>query len=222
MKRLNQDKIPCAGQGSGKKIILGVTGGLASGKSTVAAIFKSFGAQVIDADLIAHRLIRQGMPAYGRIVRAFGRGILKRDGAIDRTKLGRKAFATPRMLSRLNRIVHPGVIRAMKQKICVSSKKMIVLDVPLLIEAGIGGIVDKVIVVKADRKKQVERALKKYRVSREGLPAARRDILKRMDSQLSLSYKVRFADFIIDNNGTVRETRKKVWQIRRELWKDSM
>ena len=109
--------------------------------------------------------------------------------------------------------MHPEIIRIMKDQIEKSSKKIIVLDAPLLIEAGLKPWVDKLIVVKAERKKQIERIIKKSNLRRQ-------EILNRIKSQLPLRDKVRGADFVIDNNGTLKSTKRQVEKIRRRLWKN--
>jgi len=199
-------------QNRGKgKIILGLTGSFGSGKSTVAGFLRSYGAKVIDADEIAHSLIKPGSKIYQRIVNAFGRGILRGNKAINREKLAGIVFSNKRLLKRLNVIVHPEVIRVMRQKIKASSASVIVLDAPLLIEAGMAKIVDKLIVVTITGKKQIERAFKKTGLQRK-------DILKRIRAQIPLRNKIRVADFVIDNNGTIKKTKKQIGEIRRMLW----
>ncbi len=204
MKKQSHDK---------KIIILGLTGSFGSGKSTVAGIFRSYGAKVIDADKIAHGLIKPGTKTYKKIINAFGRGILKRNKAISREKLAKIVFSNKRLLKRLNAIVHPEVIRIIKQKMKTSSEKVIILDAPLLIEAGLRKMVDKLIVVRIKREKQMERICKKT-----GLKGP--DILKRIKTQISQNVKSRFANFIIDNSATIQETEKQVKEIRRQLWKN--
>lgn len=201
-------------QSPGKgKIILGLTGSFGSGKTTVAGILGSFGAKVIDADKIAHSLIRPESKIYKKIVNAFGRGILKGNKAISREKLAKIVFSNKSLLRRLNGIAHPEVIRVMRQKIKTSSASVIILDAPLLIEAGLGKIVDKLIVVTITGKKQIERISKKTGLKRQ-------DILKRIKAQIPLRNKIRVADFVIDNNGTIKKTKKQVEEIRRLLWKN--
>jgi len=196
----------------GRKLVLGITGTFGSGKTTVAGIFKSFGAELIDADKLAHQCCRPGNKAYKRIIKAFGKEIIGKDKTINRKKLGKIAFNNRGLLKRLNDIIHPGVIRDIKSRIRDSKSKVIVLDAPLLIEAGLRRLVDKLIVVRITRSKQIERAKKKT-------PLSKTDILKRMKSQISQCAKLRFADFIIDNSGTIGETRKQAERIRRLLWK---
>lgn len=196
-----------------KKIVIAVTGSFGSGKSTVAGLFRRRGAEVIDADKIAHKVIQPKTKVYRKIVSVFGRGALKKDLKIDRDKLGKKVFADKILLSRLNKIVHPAVIRVIREKLKQAPKKLVVLDVPLLIEANLAHLVDKIIVVNITRKKQIKRITERRSLGRA-------DILKRINAQVPLSDKVRLADFIIDNNGTISQTKKQVKQIWEALWKN--
>ena len=203
MKRLKRNK---------KRVILGVTGTFGSGKSTVANMFKSFGAELIDADKIAHRVIRPGSEIYKKIINAFSRSILKKNKTIDRKKIAKAVFKDKKLLQKLNRIIHPEVIKIIENQICASTKDIVVLDAPLLIEAGLERLVDKLIVVSIHKKKQIERALKKASLSEA-------DILKRIKAQIPLKDKIRLADFVIDNSSTIGKTRKQVVSIRRSVWK---
>lgn len=200
------------GRGEGR-VILGLTGSFASGKSTVAGIFRSYGAKVIDADKIAHTLIKPGSKIYKKIINYFGRDILKENKSIDRKKLGRIVFSNKHLLRELNRIVHPAVIRVIKGKIKDSRQRVIILDAPLLIEAGLEKIVDKLIVVTITKEKQINRARKKTGLDKK-------NILKRVKAQIPLRDKVRIADFVIDNSGTIMETKEQINQIRRLLWRN--
>ena len=191
---------------------MGITGSFGSGKSTVAGIFKSFGAKIVDADSISHKITRPGTPAYKKIVRLFGRGILRKNGAIDRKKLAGVVFNNPGALSSLTRIIHPEVVRSIRREIRASAQNFIVLDVPLLIEAGLENAVDKLIVVSSSQKKQIERVRRKTGLKRL-------DVLKRIAAQIPLREKVRLADFVIDNDGSMNKTRKQVAEIRRRLWR---
>ncbi|TBR17155.1 dephospho-CoA kinase [bacterium] len=194
------------------KVILGLTGSFGTGKTTVAGIFKSLGADVIDADKIAHQIILPHGEVYGKIVAIFGKGILKKDESINRVKLGELVFHNDGLLSKLNSIMHPVIVRVMKEKAKASVKDIVVLDAPLLIETGLDKAVDKIVVVTASLRSQVLRLKKRAHLERE-------DILKRIKSQIPLSAKVRVADFIIDNNGKLEKTKKEIQNLRRSLWK---
>lgn len=195
-----------------KKIILGITGGFGTGKSTAAKYFKAFGAEVIDADKIAHEAIRPDTIVYKRIVTAFGARILGKNRFIDRKKLSAVVFDKKAFLIKLNRIVHPEVVKAIKERIKHSHNCKIVLDVPLLFEAKLERLADKIIVVKASQANQIKRLSGKIKLSEE-------EIKKRIHAQLPISVKVRKADFVIDNNGPLEETKKQLEQLRRRLWK---
>lgn len=196
-----------------QKIILGLTGTFGSGKTTVSRILRSYGAEIIDADRIAHRVLLKGTPAYRRLLRVFGNEILNKDLAINRRRLAEAVFGNRAFLKKLNKIVHPQVIALIKKRIKNSSSKVVVLDAPLLIEAGLASYVDKLIVVKINRKEQIRRLKKKFSCEKE-------DILKRIRAQMPLQEKIRIADFIIDNSATLRQTKKQVRKIRRLLWKN--
>jgi dephospho-CoA kinase len=193
-----------------ERLILGITGSFGSGKTTVAKIFRAGGAEVIAADRLAHRCLLPASPAYRRIVEVFGRGILGKGNAVNRAKLAGIVFNHSGLLKKLNRIIHPQVIRAIKKSIRDSRSKTIILDAPLLVESGLMNLVDKLIVVKIDRQQQLSRLKKKTSLSEA-------DILKRINAQLPLASKVRMAHFVIDNSGTVKETRKQVENIWKSL-----
>jgi dephospho-CoA kinase len=196
-----------------KRIILGVTGSLGSGKTTVAKMLGCGGAKIIDADRIAHRVIRAGTKIYRKIVGTFGNDILEHNKSIDRDKLAKMVFSNKNILKLLNRITHPEIIRIIKREIERAPEKVIVLDAPLLIEAGLEKIVDKLIVVKIRKRQQLKRIQEKTSINKT-------EILKRIKYQFPLSHKVRLADFVIDNSGTMKKTKKQVEQIRRLLWKN--
>ncbi|MFH1397709.1 MAG: dephospho-CoA kinase [Candidatus Omnitrophota bacterium] len=196
-----------------KKIILGITGSLASGKSTVAKMFQLYGAAVIDADKIGHSLLKPGSRVYQKILRNFREGILRRNNSIDRARLADLVFKDEEKLKMLNRIMHPEIIRAIKAKINSSRPGVLILDAPLLIESGLQDLADKLIVVKSIRVKQLKR------LSKRKTPLSNKQALRIIKAQIPLKDKIRLADFVIDNNGTLSQTRKQVEQIRRLLWR---
>ncbi|RKY32959.1 MAG: dephospho-CoA kinase [Candidatus Omnitrophota bacterium] len=190
-------------QKENKKIVIGITGGLGTGKSTVVRMLKSYGAAVIDADQIAHGIIKPGKKIYLKLVETFGKKILGRNKNIDRKKLARAAFRNKNSLRKLNLIMHPEIIQAIKEGIKKSPRKAVVVDAPLLIEAGLRGLVDKIIVVRAERETQLKRLLGKRRLTKK-------DIARRIKVQMPLEKKFCFADFIIDNSGSREKTRRQV------------
>jgi dephospho-CoA kinase len=193
-----------------KKLIIGLTGGFASGKSTVSRCFRDHGALVIDADLLAHRCICPGTRAYRRLLRAFGRGILRPDRRVDRRRLSGIVFSDRKLLRKLNRIVHPEVIREMRKLTLRAKNNLIVFDAPLLLEAGLKKNVDFLVVVKASLANQIKRAALSMGLKRQ-------EILKRVKAQLPMAKKIRQADFVIDNNGTKKETLRQVREIMKRI-----
>jgi len=194
------------------KFILGVTGSFSSGKSTVARLFSAKNTQVIDADKIAHSCLNSDRVIRQKVFAAFGPAVIGRGGVILRKELGKIVFSDKVALKKLNRIIHPVLKRLIAGRINASSKKIIILDAALIVEAGLKGWLDKLIVVKADPRQQVLRAKKKFSLS----PV---ETLARIKSQSSIRAKSRLADFIIDNRGTLQQTKKQVAEIRRKLWK---
>jgi len=191
-------------------MIIGITGSFGSGKTTVAGMFKSFGVEVIDVDKIAHRIIKPRSKIYKKIISAFGKDILKNNKTIDRHKLAQIVFNNKNLLKKINRIMHPEIIGMIKNRIKTSRSKLIILDTPLLIEAGLKDRVDKLIVVKVDRRHQIQRLLNKTSLTRA-------EILRRIKAQISLRDKVRLADFVIDNSGTIDDTERQVKKIAGKL-----
>ena len=194
--------------------VIGLTGGFGTGKTFVASIFRSLGAGVCDADRIARGLLKMNSPVYRKIVAEFGENILDSRGKIDRKKLGRLVFADKDKVKRLNRIVHPEVIGILRKAIEEAGRAdTIVIDAPLLIEAGFNANVDSLVVVKCSKKRQMERCIQTFRMKKD-------DVLRRIRSQMPIKEKIRLADFVVDNDGTMRETRKQVKKIWRGMeWK---
>jgi dephospho-CoA kinase len=194
------------------KVVVGLTGSFGGGKSTVSRMLISLGARVIDADKIAHSCLKPGGKVYKKVISSFGPSIIGKNKEIDRRKLGKIVFSAKKQLKKLNNIIHPEILRAIKLKLAGIKKGVVILDAPLLLEAGLRNTVSKLIAVRIDKKTRLERLLKKTSLSR-------RDILKRIKFQIPQDVKLRSANFIIDNSGTLRETKKQVLEIRRKLWK---
>ena len=190
-------------------MIVGVTGSFGSGKTTIAKMFEFLGAYVIDVDSVCHSLMEPKRKVYKRIVRYFGTEILGTDRRIKRSLLAEIVFREKSKLKLLNRLIHPEAIREVNKIIkAKKKKKIIVVDAALLVETGFYKRMDKLIVVKANRKKQVERLLRSKGEKRRG-------VLQRIGMQAPLKEKLVCADFIIDNSGLRRETRvrvEKIWQ----------
>jgi len=201
---------------SAAMILIGLTGGVASGKSTVAKMFKQCGAIVIDADGLAREVVQPGKPTWRDIVRHFGTSILNTDRTINRQALGSIVFSRPTQRRVLERLIHPRVAREQQRLTREAARNdpnaVVLYDVPLLFEAGIDKRVEKTIVVAADQSTQIAR-LKK----RNGL--SRTEALRRIRSQMPLSKKIRQADIVID--GTLPRTvgRKQVRDVFKVLSK---
>ncbi|HHY24561.1 MAG TPA: dephospho-CoA kinase [Clostridiaceae bacterium] len=187
---------------------MGLTGGIASGKSSVSSILRKLGAFVIDADLVSREIIEPESEAWEEIVKYFGYGILKEDGTIDRKALGDIVFSAEEKLLLLNDITHPKIIRRIEEMIRAEggNNKTIIIDAALLIELGMQDMVDEVWVVHVDKKTQIERLLRREEITKE-------QALDRIYSQISNEEKIKYADKVIDNNGTFNETIQQVIQL---------
>jgi dephospho-CoA kinase len=191
--------------------IIGLTGGIASGKSSVARIMEKLGGVIIDADQLAREVVAPGENAYLSIVDEFGEGVLNPDRTINRQILGRIVFADPGARSRLERITHPAIARLAEQKIAMLREAGVGVAVymaPLLIEAGVTSRVDEVWVVYVDKETQLERLRKRDRISTE-------EAMQRLAAQMPMEEKRRLGKVVIDNRGTPAETEQMV----REIWK---
>jgi len=194
--------------------IAGLTGGIASGKSTVAAMLAEAGARIVDADRIAHQVVLKGEPAWQDIVDHFGSGILARDGQIDREALGAIVFNDTEAKKALNGIVHPRVFETMAQEIQSLAEAhpgdLIIMDVPLLIESGLHASLPIVILVYVPETMQQERLMR-----RDGLNAA--DAAARIRAQMPIDAKRAHAHYIVDNTGDLDATRRQVLDIYRKI-----
>lgn len=193
-------------------VVVGLTGSLATGKSTVAGMFKSLGAKVIDADQIARRLLWRNSPCFNKIVRIFGKKILK-NNQISRQQLAKEVFTNKASLRKLEQIIHPEVRKKIQKQIAEFSVRkkrgLTVVEVPLLFESGINRDVDAVVVVKSALNTQLKRA------SSRGLLAQEAKV--RIHHQMPLSEKIARADFIIDNNGIKNKTKLQVRKLCQKL-----
>lgn len=194
-------------------LVVGLTGGIASGKSTISAILRELGAVIIDADMLAREAVMPQSPAWQEIVRHFGPEVLDPDGQLDRKKVAAIIFNSPRERAVLNGIIHPRVIKAAGELIEKYKREnqapLIVVDAPLLIESGMTGMVDEVWVVAVPEEIQVRRLIAREKITAE-------QALERLNSQIPLTEKLRFAHRIIDNSGDREQTQQHVYA----LWKE--
>ncbi|SNZ11805.1 dephospho-CoA kinase [Terribacillus aidingensis] len=189
-------------------LVIGLTGGIASGKSTVSDLFRQYNIPVVDADVVAREVVEPGEPALAEIVRSFGEDILLPDGTLDRPKLGSIIFRDEKKREQLNNIVHPVVRERMtaERDRLKKTYPAVVLDIPLLFEGKQLQLVDKVVVVHVDSSVQLERLMQRNELTEQAA-------LDRINSQMSLEQKASKADTVIDNNGTREETREQLEQL---------
>ncbi|MFJ7753371.1 dephospho-CoA kinase [Peribacillus muralis] len=186
--------------------IIGITGGIASGKSSVSLYLQELGFTIIDADLASRAVVEPGEEAYRQVLRVFGKDILLADGTIDRAKLGAIIFHDREKRLLLNGIVHPAVRKWMRLKTeeaLAAGKETVFMDIPLLFESKLTYMVEKTLLIYVDERVQLERLM-----NRNGLSEA--DALARIHSQMPLADKKALADAVIDNNGELTETKKQV------------
>ena len=208
---------------------VGLTGGIASGKSVVGDMLVALGARLVQADRIAHELMRPGQPVYNEVVRHFGGGILNPDLSVNRARLAEAAFGSdksapsqaPSRIQDLNRIVHPAVIRSqeewMKEMGRQDPHAVAIVEAALIIEAGAAERFDRLIVVTCSDEQRIARfaALQKL-----DLEAARKEEARRMAVQLPEAEKIKAADYVIDNSGSLDHTREQVRQVWEKLRSD--
>ena len=191
--------------------VLGLTGGIGSGKSMVASMFAQLGADVIDADQLAREVVQPGQPALEEIAAAFGRDILLPDGRLDRGMLARIIFADPVARARLNAITHPRIQERMATEMALRGSRpgVLIVDIPLLFENDRTSSVESVIVVWVDPKTQLRRL-----IERDGLTAD--EARQRIAAQMPLDEKRARADLVVDNSGSRENTRRQVEAIYRQ------
>jgi dephospho-CoA kinase len=211
---------------------VGLTGGIASGKSVAGEMFVALGAHLVQADRIAHELMLPGQPVYNEVVRHFGGGILNPDLSINRGKLAEAAFGpasstakggqsaaaatVTERIQELNRIVHPAVIRSQNEWMDEMGRQdpggVAMVEAALILEAGAAKSFDRLIVVTSSDEQRVARFAERQKLS---LEAARKEVARRMAAQLPEAEKIKAADFVIDNSGSLERTRElvgHVWQ----------
>lgn len=187
-------------------LLIGLTGGIGSGKSTVAAMLRDQGIRVVDADQIAREVVEPGQPALAELVEVFGQDILNDDGSLNRQELANRAFATEEATNALNTITHPRIEQETQRQFDLAAaekENFLVYDMPLLVERGLHEEMDMVIVVHTDIEERVRRL-----VERRGLDED--DVRRRMSHQVDDVTRLASADVLIDNNGSVDHLRKQV------------
>jgi dephospho-CoA kinase len=192
---------------------IGLTGGIACGKSTVSRLLASRGAIIIDADLLAREVVEPGAPALAEVVRVFGQDMLHKDGTLNRKQLGKVVFDSEAKRKRLEELLHPAIIQLMQERMAEAERlqpdKLVVADVPLLYEAQMEDMFQEVLVVAASREVQLERLMQRDKLSGE-------EAEQRIDAQMPLEWKKEWADTVIDNSGTPEETERQVEQYLRK------
>lgn len=188
-------------------MVIGLTGGIGSGKSFVAQLLSKKGASIIDADEIYATLIEPGSFLQGEIIHLWGEDMLQADGELDRKKLGAIIFSSQSERKRLNSLTHPHIIKKIKEEIA-QSKDTVFLVAPLLIETGLQNIVDEIWLITINRDIQLARLMQRDKLSKEEAEI-------RMGSQAPQDEKKKYADYIIDNNGSRKKTEEQV----EKLWK---
>jgi dephospho-CoA kinase len=183
--------------------LIGLTGNIATGKSEVGRILADLGAKVIDADQVAHQVMKPQGPAFGAVVKAFGNGILDDHGAVDRAKLGRIVFRDPAALRRLEAAVHPATIAEVGRHIGEASERVVVVEAIKLIEAGMHRLYDELWVVTSPRALQIERLMENRNLSEE-------EAQVRVDAQPPQEEKIALADRVFVNDQDLSELEARV------------
>lgn len=200
---MNEDSRPCFA--TDRPFVIGVTGNIACGKSTVVAALESLGATAIDGDRVYHSLIEPDAPLWATLVDRFGDSILSENRTIDRRRLGEIVFADPKALADLDRLTHPAVIEEIERQLADLGHGIAVVEAIKLVESGLDAVCDQLWVVTCEPDQQIERLMVRNGLSRE-------DARQRVEAQPDLTEKLRRADVIIDNSGSVDHTRFQVSQ----------
>jgi len=193
-------------------MIIGLTGSIASGKSTVAKMLKDYGLPIVDADVVARLVVEPGTPTLQKIVEVFGEDALMEDGAMNRQKIGSIIFHDEEKRKELNSIIHPAIRQEMlrqRDEYIENGEKTVIMDIPLLFESKLQHFVEKILVVYVSEETQLERLILRNQLTEE-------DAKARIASQLPLSEKIHGADAVINNNGTIEETAQQLEAILRK------
>ena len=204
---------------------VGLTGGIASGKSVVGEMFVALGAHLVQADTIAHQLMQPGEAVYQDVVRRFGTGILNPDGTVNRARLAEAAFGSsaetgtgPSRIQELNRIVHPAVIRRQNEWMEEVGRRdprgIAMVEAALILEAGAADRFDRLLVVTCRPEQRIQRWAARLKVDEE---TSRREVSRRMAAQFPDEEKIKAADYIIDNSSSLDQTRKQVNEVYEKL-----
>jgi len=197
-------------------LIVGLTGGIVGGKSTVASMLRDLGAKIVDADELGHSVMLPYRPAWKKITRLFGKDILQNNLNIDREKLGKIVFTNQTLLKKLNEITHPEIIKLIKKEINLvrnkthNQEKILIIDAALIYEAKMDRLMDKIIVVYINEDEQIKRLIKRNNLSKE-------EASQRIKSQIPMKEKVKMADYVIDNSSSLDETKEQVEKIWKKL-----
>ncbi|HVO80611.1 MAG TPA: dephospho-CoA kinase [Terriglobales bacterium] len=205
---------------------VGLTGGIASGKSVVGEMFAALGAHVIEADRIAHELLQPGEAVYDEVVRHFGAGILNADGTVNRPRLAEAAFGfagtPPSRVAELNRIVHPAVIRRQEEWMEEVGRRdpraIAMVEAALIVEAGAARRFDRLVVVTCRPEQRIQRWALRMSVDEE---TARREVTRRIAAQIPDEEKIKVSDFVVDNSGSLDETDRQVRSIYEDLKREA-
>jgi len=195
--------------------IIGLTGGIGSGKSTVSRILRGLGAKIIDADQVAREVVEKGKPALNEIAEEFGKETLLEDGTLDRKKLGSIIFSDTEKRMRLNEITHPKIVQEISERIdkyrAENHCDLVVLDCALLFEMDLDNMVEESWLVSLDKETQLKRIMSRDELSKQ-------DALKRINAQMPLDEKAERATRVIDNSSVVNDTHKQVL----DLWNEAV
>lgn len=194
-------------------LVLGLTGGIATGKSTADEFFKNKNIPIIDSDKIAHNIMNVGKPAWKKVKETFGTDYLNSDQSVNRKKLGKLVFNNEAELKKLNEITHPLIYQEIQEKIKTEKDKnvpLVIVDAPILFETGGQNYCDKTVVITLPPKIQLERLMARNNLSKE-------DALSRINAQMPLEQKEKLATYVVDNAGTIEELDSKLEQVLKKI-----